>query len=90
MGKAGWMLGELCNFAGVMDKSKLIGHAACFTAYAIFGVNIIICKDLTAGGEISPIAIFCLRSVGAGALFWLISLFMPSGGSPERIISGFF
>lgn len=75
--RIGGMWGELCNFADGMDKGKLIGHAACFTAYGIFGVNIIVCKNLTAGGEISPIAIFCLRSVGAGLLFWLISLFMP-------------
>ena len=50
---------------------------ACFLAYAIFGFNIIVCKDLTAGRLVSPLAIFTLRSVGAGALFWLISLFTP-------------
>ena len=60
-----------------MNKQSLIGHLACFLAYAIFGFNIIVCKDLTAGSLISPLAIFTLRSVGAGALFWLISLFTP-------------
>ena len=50
---------------------------ACFVAYAIFGFNIIVCKDLTSGQLISPLSIFCLRSIGAGALFWLISLFAP-------------
>ena len=60
-----------------MNKQTLIGHLACFLAYAIFGFNIIVCKDLTAGRLISPLAIFCLRSVGAGALFWLISFFTP-------------
>ena len=60
-----------------MNKESLVGHLACFLAYAIFGFNIIVCKDLTAGRLISPLAIFCLRSVGAGALFWLISLFSP-------------
>ena len=58
-----------------MNKQSLVGHLACFLAYAIFGFNIIVCKDLTAGRLISPLAIFTLRSVGAGALFWLISLF---------------
>ena len=48
---------------------------ACFLAYAIFGFNIIVCKDLTAGRLISPLALFTLRSLGAGALFWLISFF---------------
>ena len=60
-----------------MNKQTLVGHLACFMAYAIFGFNIIVCKDLTAGQLISPLAIFCLRSLGAGALFWLISLFAP-------------
>ena len=58
-----------------MNKQSLIGHLVCFLAYAIFGFNIIVCKDLTAGRLISPLAIFTLRSLGAGALFWLISFF---------------
>ena len=60
------------------DKSTWIGHLACFTAYAIFGLNIIICKNITSSGLLSPVALFVLRSVGAGTLFWLLSLFMPS------------
>ncbi len=62
----------------MQDKSKFIGHLACFTAYAIFGVNIIVCKDLMGGHLISPIAIFTLRSIGAGMLFWALSLFLPA------------
>ena len=58
-------------------KNRLGGHIACFTAYAIFGVNIIVCKDLTGGHLISPITIFTLRALGAGLLFWIISLFCP-------------
>ena len=60
-----------------MNKRTILGHLACFVAYAIFGFNIIVCKDLTSGQLISPLSIFCLRSIGAGALFWLISLFAP-------------
>ena len=60
-----------------MNKQSVVGHLSCFLAYAIFGFNIIVCKDLTAGRLISPLAIFTLRSLGAGALFWLISLFTP-------------
>lgn len=59
------------------SRRILTGHMACFAAYAIFGVNIIVCKDLTSGRLISPIAIFTLRSLGAGAMFWLLSLFLP-------------
>ncbi len=62
----------------MQDKPKFIGHLACFTAYAIFGVNIIVCKDLMGGRLISPIAIFTLRSIGAGLLFWILSLFLPA------------
>ena len=58
-------------------KEKTTGHLACFIAYAIFGINIIVCKDLTSSRLISPIALFCIRSIGAGALFWLISCFLP-------------
>lgn len=57
--------------------NSLLGHFACFTAYTIFGLNIVVCKDLTTSGAISPIALFCLRSLGAGSLFWFISLFLP-------------
>ena len=58
-------------------KNSIIGHIACFTAYLIFGLNIIVCKDLTSSNAISPLALFTLRSLGAGILFWLISLFKP-------------
>ena len=60
------------------NSSSISGHIACFTAYAIFGVNIIVCKDLTSGHLISPITIFTLRSLGAGLMFWILSLFLPS------------
>ena len=59
------------------DRRSITGHAAAFIAYAIFGFNIIVCKDLTSGHLIPPLGIFTLRSIVAGALFWLTSLFMP-------------
>lgn len=59
------------------NNSKILGHLACFAAYAIFGINIIVCKDLTSSNLISPLTIFCMRSIGAGTIFWIISLFMP-------------
>ena len=60
------------------SNTNISGHIACFTAYAIFGVNIIVCKDLTSGHLISPIGIFTLRSLGAGLMFWILSLFLPA------------
>ena len=58
-------------------QNSIFGHIACFTAYLIFGLNIVVCKDLTSSGAISPLALFTMRSIGAGSLFWIISLFMP-------------
>ena len=63
---------------------------ACFLAYAIFGFNIIVCKDLTAGRLISPLAIFTLRSLRAGALFWLISFFTQKEKVEKKDYAGIF
>ena len=57
------------------QNSALIGNLACFTAYAIFGFNIISCKSIAIDGNITPMALFCLRSFGATVLFWIWSLF---------------
>ena len=57
--------------------NSIAGHSAAFIAYAIFGFNIIVCKDLTGGGLIPPLGIFTLRSIVAGSLFWLVSAFLP-------------
>ena len=73
-----------------MNKQSLVGHLACFLAYAIFGFNIIVCKDLTAGRLISPLAIFTLRSLGAGALFWLISFFTQKEKVEKKDYAGIF
>ena len=59
------------------NKENIFGHGAAFVAYAIFGFNIIICKDLTSGGLIPPLGIFTLRSLIAGTLFWIVSMFQP-------------
>ncbi len=61
-----------------------MGHLACFVAYIIFGVNIIVCKDLTGSHLISPITLFFLRSLGAGLLFWLIGIFLPHDKVEKR------
>ena len=58
-------------------ESIALGHLSAFVAYLIFGLNIIVNKDLSNSG-ISPLALFTFRSVGAGSLFWIISMFIPS------------
>lgn len=61
----------------IARSSQLIGHLASFGAYAIFGLNIIFCKDIANEGALSPIVLFTLRAFCAGLLFWLLSLFLP-------------
>ncbi len=59
------------------NRNELIGHLACFTAYTIFGINVVTCKDLTGSHLLSPVGLFSVRALGAGVLFWLASLFFP-------------
>ena len=56
---------------------KLAGHLAIAGAYTIFGLNIVFCKDIANSEAVSPIVLFTLRALGASALFWLLSLFIP-------------
>ena len=65
-------------FLGIsMDREKLTGHLCMGVAYAIFGLNIVFCKDIANSDVISPGVLFVLRAIGASALFWIISLFTP-------------
>lgn len=50
---------------------------ACFGAYCIFGFNIVCCKNISNAHVLTPMDLFCLRAIGATALFWLLSLFIP-------------
>jgi hypothetical protein len=67
------------------DRNSILGHGAAFIAYAIFGFNIIVCKDLTGGGLIPPLGIFTLRSLIAGSLFWILSLFICRTRIPDHL-----
>ena len=69
-----------------MAKEKLAGHLAVGVAYVIFGLNLVFCKDIANIALVSPIVLFALRALGATALFWLISLFLPK----EKIDPGDF
>ena len=60
-----------------MDTDKLKGHLAIGAAYTIFGLNLVFCKDIANSGVVSPYVLFTLRAIGASALFWLLSLFLP-------------
>ena len=59
------------------SKSHLAGHLACAGAYIIFGLNIVMCKEIANSDAITPTMLFTMRAAGATALFWLLSAFMP-------------
>lgn len=65
-------------------KSILAGNMACFAAYLIFGFNIVCCKNISNSGLVPPMALFCLRSVGALVLFWISSLFIKDEKKMEK------
>lgn len=60
-----------------MQQDSLKGHLSIAAAYTIFGLNLVFCKDIANSETVSPYVLFTLRAVGASALFWLLSLFMP-------------
>ena len=61
-----------------------LGHISAFVAYSIFGFNIIICRDLSTLALVSPMGLLCFRAIGAAALFWLVSLFLPKEKVEKR------
>ncbi|MBR5911164.1 MAG: DMT family transporter [Bacteroidales bacterium] len=74
-----------------MNKnSTIIGHLACFGAYCIFGFNIVCCKNISNAHVLTPMDLFCLRAIGATALFWLLSLFMPKEKVDRKDLSKIF
>ena len=44
----------------------------------------VLCKDIANSATVSPLILFSFRAIGAGALFWIVSLFLPK----ERIEKG--
>lgn len=60
----------------MMDKHKIEGHSAVLLANMIFGLGVPVTK-LLLDEWVSPMAYMATRCMGAAAIFWLISLFMP-------------
>ena len=60
-----------------MASDQLKGHFSIAGAYFIFGLNVVLCKDIANAQAVAPIVLFTLRALGASALFWLGSLFLP-------------
>lgn len=60
-----------------MASDQLKGHLSVAAAYIIFGLNVVVCKDIANAEAVTPDVLFSLRAIGASALFWLLSLFLP-------------
>ena len=60
-----------------MASEQLKGHLAIAAAYTIFGLNVVLCKDIANSEAVAPPVLFTFRAIGASALFWLLSLFLP-------------
>ena len=67
-----------------MKSEKMLGHLSIGAAYTIFGLNIVFCKDIANAAAVAPEVLFTLRAIGASALFWILSLFLPK----ERVQKG--
>lgn len=67
-----------------INKRVTIGHLAAAGTYIIFGINVVVCRDIATDGGLTPIVLFSMRAFLAGALFWLASLFAPKEQVPLR------
>ena len=67
-----------------VNRNIAIGHLAAAAAYVIFGINVVVCRDIAIEGHIEPIMLFSMRALVAGALFWLLSCFSPKEHVPAK------
>lgn len=67
-----------------MDKRIVTGHLASAAAYVIFGINVVVCRDIATDSAIEPIVLFAMRALVAGALFWIASLIVPHEKVPPK------
>ena len=66
-----------------MASNQLRGHLSIAAAYTIFGLNVVLCKDIANSQAVNPFVLFTLRAIGATAMFWLLSLFTPKEKVPK-------
>lgn len=67
-----------------VNRNIAIGHLAAAAAYVIFGINVVVCRDIAIEGHVEPIVLFSMRALVAGALFWLLSFFSPKEHVPPK------
>ena len=58
-------------------SDPLKGHLSIAAAYTIFGLNVVLCKDIANSAAVAPHVLFTFRALGASLLFWLLSLARP-------------
>jgi len=68
-----------------MEKKKLIGHIALFSANVIFGLNTPLSRTLMPE-TMSPYSLTFFRMAGAMILFWTVSLFVKKEHVPAKDI----
>lgn len=61
-----------------------IGHLAAAGTYVIFGVNIVLCRDIALQSHLSPMLLLTMRVLVAAVLFWLVSCFTPRERVPKN------
>lgn len=66
-----------------MERNKVSAHASLLAANIIFGLGVPVTK-LLLDNWVSPLAWMATRCIGAAAIFWLISLFLPKEKVPPR------
>lgn len=60
-----------------------VGHLAVAGTYIIFGLNIVVCRDIAVKTDLAPVVLLAMRVLVAAALFWLVSLFTPRERVPK-------
>jgi len=68
-----------------MEKNKLTGHIAMFSANIIFGLNTAVSRTLMPE-ILSPYALTFFRLVGGLILFWIVSIFVKKERVPAKDI----
>ena len=60
-----------------------VGHLAVAGTYIIFGLNIVVCRDIAVKTDLAPVVLLAMRVLVAAALFWLVSIFTPRERVPK-------
>lgn len=71
-----------------MNSSLLRAHLALLAVAIIYGLNYSFAKDVL-NGYIQPLGFILLRVLGAGFLFWVISIFVDRGVPKKRDLGRF-